>query len=363
MFQSILSNLAILLLGHLLMSTLMQYRERLSKSLVFICIVLLFSGVIITMFYLPIQFGEYRLDLRLIPLIFLSLLRGWKITLPILVIASIWRLFMGGDGAIPGIIFGMIMPTLFALAFYNPNKNQSVNLKRVLIITGCWFISDFPIIFIFPNGMEVFKNIFLIRYISFLGVAFIYYTFVLLAYKNEALKNQLKFLASHDPLTKLLNRSTFVEIVEEKINDTHMNHYIAIVDIDYFKQLNDTYGHLVGDNILIEISSIFKKYECENVKVARYGGEEFIIYLKAISTKQAIKTIEGIQDEIRTTLFQVDDDLSLTVTVSIGLAMLEGESPLQDAIKQADTNLYLAKERGRDQLVVPSDLYITLNRL
>lgn len=84
MFQSILSNLAIILLGHLLMSTLMNYRKCLSKSLVFICIVLLFSGVIITMFYLPIQFGEYRFDLRLIPLIFLALFRGWKATLPIL---------------------------------------------------------------------------------------------------------------------------------------------------------------------------------------------------------------------------------------------------------------------------------------
>lgn len=356
MFQSILSNLAIILLGHLLMSTLMNYRKCLSKSLVFICIVLLFSGVIITMFYLPIQFGEYRFDLRLIPLIFLALFRGWKATLPILIIVSIWRLFMGGNGAVPGIIFGMIIPTLFALAFYNSNKVQNVNVKKFLIVTGCWFISDFPIIFILPNGMEVFKNIFLIRYMSFIGVAFIYYTFILLAYKSEALKNQLEFLSSHDPLTKLLNRSRFIEIVEEKMNEANINHYIAMMDIDHFKQLNDTYGHLAGDSILIKIASIFKKYECENVKVARYGGEEFIFYQKSISTGKVIKTLEKIQDEIRAAAFQINDELSLTVTVSIGLAKLEDGSRLQDVIHEADTNLYLAKKKGRDQLIGPGKL-------
>lgn len=357
MYQSILSNLAVILLGHLLMNTLINYQNRLPNNLVNPLIVLLFSGVIITMFYLPISFGEYRLDLRLIPLIFLALFRGWKITLSILFIASSWRLFMGGDGAVPGVLFGMIMPTLFALSFYKPNKALKINLKEFLIVTVCWFISDFPIIFIFPNGLEIFKNIFLIRYTSFLAVAFIYYTFILLAYKNEALKNELEFLASHDPLTGLLNREKFLKIVEGKIMNTHMNHYIAMIDIDHFKQLNDTYGHLAGDHVLKQFASIFKKYECENLKVARYGGEEFIIYLKAINTEQAAKTLEKIQNEIRATLFQLDDEHSMTVTVSIGLAKFGTGSQLQDVISQADKNLYLAKEKDRDQLVIPSDLY------
>lgn len=234
MFQSILSNLAIILLGHLLMNTLISYKERLSKALLNICIVLLFSGVIITMLYLPISFGEYWLDLRLLPLIFLALFRGWKITLPILIIASCWRLFMGGDGAVPGTMFGMVLPTFFALLFYKRNVTQSVNVKILLIITICWFISDFPIIFFIPNGWEIFKSIFLIRYGSFVGVAFIYYGFILLAYKNEYYKNKMEFLASHDPLTSLLNRNSFIEIVEEKVNESQLNHYIALIDIDHF---------------------------------------------------------------------------------------------------------------------------------
>src|SRR5690625_6224545 len=82
MFQSILSNLAIILFGHLLMTSLISYRKHIPRRLLQILIVLLYSGTIVTMFYLPIQFGEYRLDLRLIPLIFLALFRGWKVTIP-----------------------------------------------------------------------------------------------------------------------------------------------------------------------------------------------------------------------------------------------------------------------------------------
>ena len=86
MIQSILSNLAIILLGHLFMSMLMSQKKRLSEKVFSIFIVLLFSIVIISMFYLPIQIDDYNFDLRLIPLMFLAIFRGWKIALPTLII-------------------------------------------------------------------------------------------------------------------------------------------------------------------------------------------------------------------------------------------------------------------------------------
>ncbi|GIN91866.1 hypothetical protein J6TS1_43960 [Siminovitchia terrae] len=352
MFQSILSNLAIILLGHLLMSTLISYKERFSKHLLYFCIVALFSTVIITMLYLPISFGDYRLSLSSIPLIFLALFRGWKIALPVLFIASIWRLFMGGDGALPFVIFGIVLPTIFTLLFYERKIPVSINLKLFFIITVCWLISDLPIILFIPNGMEIFKNSFLLRYVSFLSVAFIYCIFILVAYKNERLKQSLEFLASHDPLTNLLNRNKFIEIVEVKVKENHTNHYIALLDIDHFKQLNDTHGHLTGDSVLREISSIFNKYESDNLKVARYGGEEFIFYLKTIYDKQAVRILEHIQNEIRTTPFHANNGIALHVTVSIGLAKFENGSRLYDVIHQADNHLYSAKNENRDQLVV-----------
>ncbi|WP_307150022.1 diguanylate cyclase [Robertmurraya andreesenii] len=330
----------------------MSFREHFSKRQISLCIILLFSGVIIAMFYLPIQFGSYRLDLRLIPLIFLALLRGWKITLPVLTIVSFWRFFMGGDGAIPGIIFGMILPTLFTLSFYKPDKARSHLIGRMILISVCWFISDFPIIFILPNGLEIFMDIFWIRYLSFLGTAVIFYLFILLEHKREALKQQLEFLACHDPLTKLLNKNKFTQLVEESLLEVNKTHSISMIDIDHFKQLNDKYGHIAGDQVLMMLARIFKKYENENIKIARYGGEEFILYQRTACFEEAKKLIEEIQNEIRTTLFKIDKNQSIKVSVSIGLAEIEKNTKLEEAIKLADRNLYKAKENGRNQLVV-----------
>ncbi|MEX3623278.1 GGDEF domain-containing protein [Viridibacillus arvi] len=350
MLQSILSNLSIILLMHLIIQALKNYRKRLPNMLYLFLLVMTVSASVITMFYLPIEFEGYRVDLRMIPLIFLAYFGNWRLTLPILLIVSVWRVLIGGVGTIPGILFGLIGPTLLTLAVYKNNKFSSSYLDKILLLTACWFISDFPIIFIIPNGLEIFKSIFILRYTSLLGAASVLYYFVLLERKRYNLNNQLEFIAWHDSLTKLLNRNKFFEIVEEKRKATNENHFLAMVDLDYFKKLNDTYGHVVGDQILSEIGSIYKNYENEYVKVGRYGGEEFIIYQGHINFDQAVQCLESIQKEIRTTPFYIDEDLSTYVTVSIGIAELKKDMNLQEAVKLADQNLYIAKEKGRDQI-------------
>lgn len=350
MLQSILSNLAIILLMHLIIHSLKNYRKRLPNKLYTLLLVLTVSASVISMFYLPIEFEGYRVDLRMIPLVFLAYFSNWKLTLPILLIVSIWRVLMGGVGTTPGILFGMIGPTLLTLAVYKNNKYPHSYIDKIVLITVCWLISDFPIVFIFPNGLAIFKSIVIWRYTSLIGAASVFYYFVLMERKRYSLNNQLEFIAWHDSLTKLLNRNKFFEIVEGKRNETKENQYLAMVDLDYFKKLNDTYGHVVGDQILSEIGGIFKKYENEYVKVGRYGGEEFIIYQGHTNFEQAVLYIEAIQKEIRTTSFYIDEHLSTYVTVSIGIAKLEDDMTLQEAVKQADQNLYVAKEKGRDQI-------------
>ncbi|MBK3496873.1 diguanylate cyclase [Viridibacillus sp. YIM B01967] len=355
MLQSILSNLAIILLLHLVVHRIMNYRKSLRNYYFFLLIVLTFSVAVITMFYLPIEFDGYRVDLRMIPLVFLAYFSNWKLTLPVLVISSIWYSFEGGIGTTPGIIFGMIGPTLLTLAVYKKNKYDSCYFDKILLITICWFISDFPIVFIVPNGLDIFQRIFIWRYAALIGAASVWYALVLFEIKREHLKNQLEFVAWHDSLTKLLNRNKFFEVVEVKREKSDVNHYLAMADLDHFKKLNDTYGHVAGDHILIEISDIFRKYECDLVKVGRYGGEEFIIYQGQPSFEQAVLYLEAIQKEIRTTLFCIDQDIATHVTISIGVAKLENDMSLLEAVKQADRNLYMAKENGRDQIKTSAD--------
>ena len=351
MIQSILSNLAIILLGHLFMSMLMSQKKRLSEKVLSICVVLLFSIVIISMFYLPIEIDGYNFDLRLIPLIFLAIFRGWKIALSTLIIVCTWRYFMGGVGTLPGILAGMIGPTLFVLLFYSFKKEVGNIYEKIFVITICWFISDFPIVFIIPNGWEVFKGFFLIRYTSFLIVAFTYYAFIKAEHNKEYYKKQLERLAWHDPLTNLLNRSKFIELIETQRNTPMKNQFIALIDIDHFKKVNDTYGHLVGDNVLIQLSSIFAERMKQNMIVARYGGEEFIVYLEASTFEEAIVTLEHLRQQVRSIPFEIDDKHHIHLSISIGLAQLEKHTMLKDVIHTADQHLYVAKERGRDQLI------------
>ena len=353
MIQSILSNLAIILLGHLFMSMLMNQKKRLSEKVLSICIVLLFSIVIISMFYLPIEIDGYNFDLRLIPLIFLAIFQGRKTTLSTLFIVCTWRYFMGGVGALPGILAGMIGPTLFVLLFYAVKKEVNKLYEKIFIITVCWFISDFPIVFIIPNGWEVFKGFFFIRYSSFLIVAFTYYAFIKEEHKKEYYKKQLERMAWHDQLTSLLNRRKFMDLIESKRDIPTKDQFIALIDIDHFKKINDTYGHFAGDHALIQLSSILANNTKQNMIIARYGGEEFIVYLEADTLDEAIVVLEHLRQQVRDTPFIIDDKHHIYLSISIGLAPLDKDTLLKDVIYTADQHLYIAKERGRDQLISP----------
>ena len=351
MIQSILSNLAIILLGHLLMGVLVNQKKRLSNIVYSVLIVLLFSTVIISMFYLPIEMDGYKFDLRLIPLIFLAMFRGWRITLVILTVVSIWRYYMGGVGTIPGIFAGMVAPTLFVILYYALKKQVNTRYEKVLIITICCLISDFPIVFIIPNGWEVFKGFFLIRYTSFILVAFTYHSFIEAEYKKEYYKNKLEQMAWYDQLTNLFNRKKFIEQIEEKKVNVEKDSYIAMIDIDYFKQINDTYGHVAGDDVLIKLAKVFKQQQHDQMIFGRYGGEEFIVYLEAPSLNDAISTLEHLQQIVRDTSFLTEGNPAIHITLSIGLTQLEQDASLNDVIYKADHLLYIAKEQGRDRLV------------
>lgn len=354
MIQSILSNLAVILLSHLVVTTLISYKERFSKYILRIIIVLVMSLTIISMFYLPIQLGEYRFDLRLIPFIMLALFGGWRFTLPVLIIASIWRLTLGGDGAFPGIVFGMIIPTLFALVYAQVFKNPARVWDKILLVSICWALSDIPLMFLLDNGENILKKIGLLRYSSFLIATFIYYTVIKIENGRNEMKQQLQFLATHDQLTKLLNRQEYIRLAELKNKSSEKNkyHFIVMIDIDHFKEINDEYGHSVGDYTLVQIANIFKSFETDTLQAARYGGEEFLLWISAKDQQSGTEIVESILRNIRQTEFHVEQNKFISLTVSMGMASWPSGTPIHDAIKEADLKLYQAKNNGRDQLVV-----------
>ncbi len=348
MLQSILSNLAIILLLHLTMS-IVFYFSKIPPRVRSIIVIILMSLSVISMFYLPIRFDNYYVDLRLIPLVFVAYFQGWKVAIPTLIIASVWRFFMGGDGMIPGIIFGMVGPTLLALAFHPRSKLNKNYVEKIFIIIGSWLICDIPIIFIIPNGTEFFLDIAFARLSSFIITAAILYTFIMQDRQRRYLYNELVVLAGEDSLTKLMNKRKFFEVVEKLKCEQKSNQFIAMMDIDHFKRVNDTYGHLVGDQVLVDIAKILVEFESDSVKVARYGGEEFILYIGNSTEEQARSILENLSKKIKSYSFLINSDY-IHITVSIGLATIENFDIFY-AISKADENLYTAKNKGRNCIV------------
>ncbi|MFW6366918.1 MAG: GGDEF domain-containing protein [Spirochaetota bacterium] len=163
--------------------------------------------------------------------------------------------------------------------------------------------------------------------------------------------------ASTDPLTGLCNRRYFFSITESKISFCQrkkINLSIAILDIDHFKRINDTYSHICGDAVLTQFASILRKEIRDYDVLARYGGEEFILSFLDCSRFSAASILTRLQETIKNSPF-VCDGIPVTMTFSAGITDLEECSKncdtLTDYIRIADARLYQAKEAGRDSVV------------
>ena len=163
-------------------------------------------------------------------------------------------------------------------------------------------------------------------------------------------KDKLEKLVVRDQLTDMFNRNKMKEIsdvttgklsYEEDINVSMM-----LIDIDYFKKVNDTYGHECGDEVLRMLAGIFKEQMDGNGVVARWGGEEFLIVMPGCDSEQAVRVAEKIREKTE----QSDNGICKT-TISIGVA-LYGGGDYHDTIKKADEAMYQAKAEGRNKVVL-----------
>ncbi len=168
---------------------------------------------------------------------------------------------------------------------------------------------------------------------------------------SQAVK-QLEKMAYYDHLCNVYNRRYFLNTVNSKIQNNH-NHCILIFDIDFFKSVNDNYGHLTGDEVIKVISGISDSFiTSSNGLFARYGGEEFIGYLEEKSVDECFELAEMIRQEIEaTTVFTEGKEVK--VTISIGIAHSQKSvNNLDDLIRSADSALYTAKNSGRNNVQI-----------
>lgn len=148
-----------------------------------------------------------------------------------------------------------------------------------------------------------------------------------------------------DPLTKAYNKKALekdLSKILEKGKDRDLDLVIAFLDMDNFKQINDKYGHLVGDFVLIKFVSILKSLLRSSDKIYRFGGDEFVIVFNRSSLNNAIKTIERILNRIKKTKLKYKDQI-IEFSISIGVTAHKKGDSLESLLKRADEALYEAK--------------------
>jgi two-component system cell cycle response regulator len=174
---------------------------------------------------------------------------------------------------------------------------------------------------------------------------------------NAAHKMMAK-MSTMDDLTGLYNRRYFTEALEREISRTKRQKdcfALCIADIDHFKAVNDTYTHLAGDMVLIEMAKILKKHIRSSDLVCRWGGEEFAIILPNTTPKQAIKACEKLRKVTAKKQFKFENAQPI-ITISIGIAPFDGQdSSSKELLSMADKALYQAKQAGRNKVVIWSN--------
>ena len=173
--------------------------------------------------------------------------------------------------------------------------------------------------------------------------------------ENTRRHEQVELRSQMDSLTGLYNHGYFLKVLQTQADQASIASQslsLIMLDVDHFKQYNDSYGHLIGDEVLAALSSTMRQHVKGTDAVGRWGGEEFAISLPNASLAQAQQVAMRIRDTMRTLSLRSQDHGSIAVpTVSQGIAIFPQEAgDLVELIHLADRRLYIAKERGRNQI-------------
>lgn len=200
-----------------------------------------------------------------------------------------------------------------------------------------------------PNGLRVLNGIHIALVFGMSAALAGYYRSTILAAERRLLR-----LATVDSLTRLNNRSHFQTLAAAELaraRRTQEPVALVLCDVDHFKNVNDRYGHSVGDQALVHVAQVLSSNLRECDVLARWGGEEFLALLPMSDLPSAQTTAERIRQAINNTPLPIDG-ATLPLTLSLGVAQVHGADDLQAAIVRADKALYRSKQDGRNRVSV-----------
>ena len=246
----------------------------------------------------------------------------------------------------------LVIPGVLLVFEYSDTLYKTaLSVAAIIAIFICEFVDNqAPLIPLTADESRVlFRSAVLIIMAELLLVNYFYTRDI---HKREMLYQQL---ADTDPLTGLFNRRCF-----NKIHNQHLQFAmrykrpfaLLLLDLDFFKKINDEYGHSAGDEVLTQIADILTQESRYNDLVARIGGEEFAVILPETDKKNAFKVAENLRQKIDAHCFDIKEDKSIKITVSIGVQAWNNSIKLtSQLLEQADKALYEAKDSGRNVVV------------
>ena len=176
-----------------------------------------------------------------------------------------------------------------------------------------------------------------------------------MALKNSSLYHQIHYLSDHDHLTGLLSQPVALKKGETLFKENHKKHKktaVVMLDTDWFKQVNNKYGHQLGDEVLRKLGSIIKQNVDEGDYAGRYGGEQFIAILNNKNSQEVNLVAKRIKETLEAENFETKKEKNIKVTISGGIYICnEYTLNFADALRFADHALYRAKLLGRNRII------------
>ncbi len=231
-------------------------------------------------------------------------------------------------------------------------REYSQMLKKHVSYTNfecLWYTKAKGTVHVSMSGKPVFNNVG--KFIGYRGTA----TNIT---EQKKLSEQLNFQASHDELTGLVNRRYFDNELSKAIDDALINdsqHVLVFMDMDRFKIVNDTCGHVAGDELLQQLADIFRKVFSKRDILGRLGGDEFAVIMKHCTIEQSVRITDRLHDEISRFRF-VWDGRSFGIGVSAGVASINRDcESVSLLLKNVDSACYMAKQTGRNKTQIFSE--------
>ena len=240
---------------------------------------------------------------------------------------------------------------------YRYGQKTVVVLITLLSVSLSVLLSFIAVMYI--DGLPIVPSLTLSAVIPGIIAPIVAWRNVRLSLKLKDLEQKMRHLATWDALTGLLNRQIFYRKTQnylDRVKQTGEPFSVLMLDLDHFKAINDTYGHPIGDRVLVAFGSLLKEHLGEHNILGRIGGEEFAAVLPGVRRNEALKLAEAIHTRLRS-LTITEGNQTVSVSVSIGIACYPGKgtADIGQLLQEADRALYRAKQTGRSRTVIFPD--------